>query len=154
MSAMATKRSSINTEFGFGLAYTSMFGNLMIVPLFTLNHRSANWLFTGVLPSSIAQYYLLNEDNRIGLKLAFYGNLYNISGAAKDSGFDLNRVSYSSITLGPEAQFKVWGDLYFTTSAGVSFYNKIESQDDNFKKELSINLDNKLFVNFGMRVLL
>lgn len=154
MSAMATKRSSINTEFGFGLAYTSMFGNLMIVPLFTLNHRSANWLFTGVLPSSIAQYYLLNEDNRIGLKLAFYGNLYNISGAAKDSGFDLNRVSYSSITLGPEAQFKVWGDLYFTTSAGVSFHNKIESQDDNFKKELSINLDNKLFVNFGMRVLL
>lgn len=153
LSALAKKRSSANVEYGFGVAYTSQFGKPLVVPLFNLTRKVGPWLTVMVLPSYAMHAYQFNEATQLGFKAAVYGNLFNVNYENTPPGYDLNRVSYSRITIGPEFQQKIIGDLFLTVGAGFAVRNKLEIQDNDLNKELVLDVKERLFLNIGLKVL-
>ncbi|WP_053991562.1 DUF6268 family outer membrane beta-barrel protein [Mangrovimonas sp. TPBH4] len=153
VSAMATKRASQNFQYGFGLAYTSRFGNLTIIPLVSLTYKKEKWLTSVILPAYASQYYVFNDKYRLGFKAAVYGNLYNVHFDDIISALDLNRLSYSRITLGPEFQFKLIGDLYVNTGGGIAVRNVFQVQDDDLNTELDLDVKSRAYLNVGLRIL-
>jgi len=153
ISAMATKRSSQNVQYGFGLAYTSRFGNLTIIPLFSLTYKSDKWLTLAVLPAYVGQYFEFNDKYRLGIKAAVGGDLYNVDFDDISSPLNLNKFSYSRVTLGPEFLFKLIGDLYMNTGGGFTVRNVFEVQDKQQNKKLEFTFENRMFFNVGIRIL-
>ena len=151
--AMAIKRSGTNFQYGFGLAYTSRFGNLTLVPLFSLTRKVGNWQTIGVLPTYLSHYYEINDQSKVGITLNINGNLYNVTLDQNYSSFDLNRVAYSRITVGPEYLHKLFGDLYLSTSTGISLRNLVEVQDDQLNKELDFDIKSRFYFNIGLRIM-
>ncbi|GAA3616752.1 DUF6268 family outer membrane beta-barrel protein [Flavivirga amylovorans] len=153
LSALALKRANENFQYGFGFTYTNRFGNFTLFPLINLTYKKNKWLTLAVIPSYVSQFYNINEKSRIGIKAAIYGNLYNVDFDNMPSTIDLNRISYSRITIGPEFQFKLFGDLYLNTSTGFTVRNIIKIQDDQLNTELDLNVDDTFFFNVGLRIL-
>ncbi len=151
--ALAMKRSSQNFEYGFGVAYTTRFGNATLIPLVNLTYKVNNWETLVILPAYISQNYLFNKNTKLGGKLAVYGNLYNAVFSNTTSNIDLNRVSYSRITIGPDFQTKLFGDFHLNVGAGIAMRNILEFQDDDLNSELDFSTDNKFFFNIGIKLL-
>jgi Domain of unknown function (DUF6268) len=152
-SVLAMKRPSKNFRYGFGLAYTSRFGNLTLLPLVNLTYKKDKWLTLAVIPAYVSQFYNFSDNSRLGLKVDVCGNLYNVNFEAISSVVDLNRVSYSRITIGPEYQLKIVGDLYLNVRAGIAVRNILEVQGDKLNQELALNVKNKFFFNLGLKIL-
>lgn len=153
LSAMAMKRSGTHFQYGFGLAYTNRFGRPLLLPILSLTYKKDNWLTTAVIPAYISQFYIFSDRSRVGVTAAIYGNLYNVSRDNAALSLDLNRVSYSRITIGPEYQLRLFKDLYLNTKAGIVVRNILEFQDDDLNTELDLEVGRKLFFNVGLRLL-
>ena len=65
--ALAMKRSSQNFEYGFGVAYTTRFGNATLIPLVNLTYKVNNWETLVILPAYISQNYLFNKNTNQGI---------------------------------------------------------------------------------------
>ncbi len=152
-SVLAMKRSGRNFQYGFGLAYTSRFGAPTILPLINVKYKKDKWLTDLLIPAYVSHFYTFNGNSRFGFKAAVYGNLYNVSVDNNTLPLDLNRASYSRITIGPEYQVRLFGDLYLNAGAGIAVRNILEIQDDDLNTELDLNVENKLFFNIGLRIL-
>lgn len=151
LSALALKRASENVQYGFGLAYTTQFGDPLLLPLIRLVYRKNNWLTNIVLPAYISQYYEFNKGSRLGLKAAVYGNFYNVNATREDSTID--RVAYSRVTLGPEYRLRLFGSLYVTTAAGVAVANLLRIENEAPNEALKLNADSRFFFNVGLSLL-
>ncbi len=153
ISALATKRSSQNVQYGFGLAYTSRFGNLTIIPLFSLTYKRDKWLTLAVIPAYVGQYFEFNDKYKVGVKAAVGGDLYNVNFDEINSPLNLNKFSYSRVTLGPEFVFKLIGDLYVNAGGGFTVRNVFEVEDRQQNKKLEFTFKNRMFFNLGIRIL-
>lgn len=152
-SALVIKRSSPNFEYGFGLTYTTKFGDPLLLPVLKMTYHKNNWTTLVSLPSYMSHYYNMNEETKVGLKAAVYGNAFN---ATFDEGFsssDINRLIYSRITVGPEFQTKLYKNLYLNASSGVSIRNILEVQDTDLNTIGDFDIDNKFFFNIGLKIL-
>ncbi|MDX8341149.1 DUF6268 family outer membrane beta-barrel protein [Draconibacterium sp. IB214405] len=152
-SALAVKRAKDNLQYGMGIAYTSRFGKLTLLPLINLTYRKNNWLTSVLLPTYMSQFYCFNESSRIGLSANVNGDYYNVRFDAIPTTIDLNKASYSRITIGPEYQFKLFGDLYLDTGIGISVRNILAIQNEDLKEELSLDVDSKYFFRMGLKIL-
>ncbi|WP_103071747.1 DUF6268 family outer membrane beta-barrel protein [Aquimarina sediminis] len=153
-SALAMKRSSPYFSYGFGLAYTTRFGSPTVLPLLSLTYKKNNFTTLAILPAYIAQYYSFNEDKyRMGLKVATFGNLYNAELDQIGANLDLNRVSYSRITFGPDFRAKLFNDFYLNLGGGMAFRNILEFQDSDLNTAFDFDTDNKFFFNVGIKLL-
>jgi len=152
-STLAIKRASPHFEYGFGLSFTTKFGNALIIPLIKLTYVKNNWETLAVLPAYVSQNYKFSENTKLGLKLSVYGNLYNVKFDNISSNHDLNRVSYSRINIGPDFQTKLFGDIYLNAGTGLTVRNILEFQDNDLNTELDLNTGNKFFFNIGVKLL-
>lgn len=151
LSALALKRANKNVQYGFGLAYTTRFGDPLFLPLIQLTYKKNNWLTSVVLPAYVAQYYEFNESSRLGLKTAVYGNFYNVN--ANRDGSTIDRVAYSRVTIGPEYRLRLLDNLYVTTAAGVTVGNLLRIENDPPDEKLELNADSRFFFNVGLSFL-
>jgi hypothetical protein len=151
--AIAIKRSSPNFEYGFGLTYTTKFGDPLLLPVLKMTYRKRNWTTLVFLPSYISQYYKVNENTKVGLKAVVYGNAFNATFDENRYNSDVNRVVYSRITVGPEFQTKMYKNLYFNAALGVSLRNILEVQDTDLNTIGDYDIDNKFFMNVGFKIL-
>ena len=153
-STLVTKRSSPYFEYGFGLAYTNSLGNPTAVPVINMTYKKNKWKTLIALPAYLSQYYMFNENTQLGLKFAIYGNLYNSEALNSfSSSYELNRVSYSRINIGPDFQTKLFKDFYLHIGTGIALRNILEFQDNDLNTELDFNVDNKFYFNVGIKLL-
>ncbi|NQX86205.1 MAG: hypothetical protein HRT67_09930 [Flavobacteriaceae bacterium] len=152
-SIIATKRASPYFEYGFGLTYTTRFGNPTVLPLVNLTYKKGDWHTKAVLPAYITHYYVFNENTKLGFRVAAYGNLYNATIENNSTAFELNRVGYSRINIGPDFQTKLFRDFYMNLGAGISTRNVLEIQDDDLNTIIDVDVDEKFFFNIGVKLL-
>jgi len=152
-SALAVKRAKDNFQYGLGIAYTSRFGKLTLLPLANLIYKKNKWLTSVLVPTYLSQFYCFNENSRIGLSANVNGDYYNVRFDAIPMTIDLNKASYSRITIGPEYEFKLFGDLYLDTSIGISVRNILAIQNEDLKEELSLDVDSKYYFRMGLKIL-
>ena len=153
-STLLTKRSSPYFEYGFGLAYINSLGNPTAVPVINMTYKKNKWKTLIVVPAYLSQYYMFNENTQLGLKFAIYGNLYNTEALNSfSSSYELNRVAYSRINIGPDFQTKLFKDFYLHLGTGIALRNILEFQDNDLNTELDFNVDNKFYFNVGIKLL-
>lgn len=150
---MGIKRTSPNFEYGFGLTYTTKFGDPLFLPVIKMTYKKRNWTTLVFLPSYMSQFYKLNENTKVGLKAVVYGNAFNATFDENMYNSDVNRVVYSRITVGPEFQTKLYKNLYLNASSGVSLRNILEVQDTDLNTIGDYDIDNKFFMNVGLKIL-
>jgi len=152
-SALAVKRAKDKLQYGLGIAYTSRFGKLTLLPLVNLTYKKNKWLTSVLVPTYMSQFYCFNENSRIGLSANVNGDYYNVCFDAIPTTIDLNKASYSRITIGPEYQFKLFGDIYLDTSIGIAVRNILAIQNEDLKEELSLDVDSKYYFRMGLKIL-
>lgn len=151
--AIAIKRAKDNLQYGAGIAYTSRFGKLTLIPLVNLTYKKDKWLTLAMIPTYFSEFYCINEDSKIGLAANVNGDYYNVRFDAIPTTIDLNKASYSRITIGPEYQFKLFGDLYLNTGIGIAVRNILAIQNKNLNEEVSLDADCKYYFHMGLRIL-
>ncbi len=151
--AIAIKRAKDNLQYGAGLAYTSRFGKLTLIPLVNVTYKNDKWLTLAMIPTYLSEYYCFNEYSRIGLVANVNGDYYNVHFDEIPTTIDLNKASYSRITIGPEYRFKLFGDLYLNTGIGIAVRNILAIQNKNLNEEVSLDADSKYYFHMGLRIL-
>ncbi len=152
-SAIAIKRAKNNLQYGAGIAYTSRFGKLTLIPLVSLTYKKNKWLTLAMVPTYISEFYYFNENSRIGLTANVNGDYYNVRFDDVPTTIDLNKASYSRITIGPEYQFKLFGDIYLNTGVGIALRNILAIQNKDLNEEVSLDADSKYYFHMGLRIL-
>ena len=152
-SVLGMKRANRNFEYGFGISYTTRFGSGLLIPVINATHRHNRWVFRAVLPSYMTEFYNISKNTQLGIRLGINGNVFNASYPGNSSPFDLNRVSYSRINIGPSFQTKLLNDFYLNLTSSVTIRNIMEIQNNDLDTELDFAVDNKFFFNLGIRLL-
>ena len=150
---LAQKRSSPNFEYGFGLTYTTKFGEPALLPVLKMTYKKGNWLTSVSLPSYIAQYYNFNHKTNIGLKASVHGNTFNATFDDDFSEAAINRVIYSNINVGPEFQINLFNDLYLNISSGYTLRNVLEIQDHDLNTIGDYDIEDKFFITARIKIL-
>jgi len=148
---IATKRSGPYFEYGFGAAYSTRFGREMYIPLASMTYKKGRWGLFMLLPAYVSQYYHFN-NSRIGLTLSTFGNVYNYSNEVSDQ-YDLDKMGYTRINIGPEYRTKLFGDVHLGLSTGVTVRNKLESINGNGGLELDLSTQQKFFFKIEFSIL-
>ncbi len=151
--AIAIKRAKDNLQYGAGIAYTSRFGKLTLIPLVSLTYKNDKWLTLTMVPTYISEFYCFNENSRIGLTANINGDYYNVRFDVIPTTIDLNKASYSRINIGPEYRFKIFGDVYLNTGIGIAVRNILAIQNKDLNEEVSLNVDSKYYFHMGLKIL-
>lgn len=146
-----SKRSSPYFEYGFGAAFSTRFGRELVVPMLSLTHKRGRWGTFMLLPAYVSHYYHFKQS-RIGLTLSTYGNVYNYSeGEAED--YELDKLGYSRINIGPEFRTKVWKDIHLNLSSGITVRNRLESINGKGVREFDISTQEKFYFKIELNIL-
>ncbi|MEZ0541875.1 DUF6268 family outer membrane beta-barrel protein [Fibrella arboris] len=122
MQAVALARYQIREGFGIGggLAYSTRFGTQTVLPVVTLNYKTKSFGLSTVLPASLTAYFQSkNERVKGGLRIRTAGSFINI-GESFAAAPNINRLSYTRITIGPSLEWKVAGPLVLELAAGIT----------------------------------
>lgn len=150
-SAIASKRVGPNLEYGFGAAYSTRFGRALAIPLVSYAYQKGNWSHTGVIPAYIGSYYNIRQID-VGMKLSTFGNVYNSTNSIV-SQFELDKLGYSRVNIGPNIKFCIFKSLYANINTGITVRNRLFSIDSQGGLEMELTANTKYFLNFGLSIL-
>ena len=156
VSAFARKRANTNCAYGFGLAYASYvayFEHALIVPLFSITYKQNRYTTRMVLPSFIHQSFELNPKTELGINLGVNSNMFNMTYPNNTTGFDLNSLNETKFYIEPTFQRKLFGDIYLNFSLGYNVKRTIQIQDNEFKNEADLDINNKYYYRIGVVLL-
>ncbi|MCG8578466.1 MAG: DUF6268 family outer membrane beta-barrel protein [Bacteroidales bacterium] len=149
--AILSKRSSPYFEYGFGAAFSTRFGRELVVPVLSVTYKKDRWGTFMFLPAYVSHYYHYKQS-RIGLTLSTYGNVYNASVASSES-YELDKLGYSRINIGPEFRTKVWKDIHINLSTGITVRNRLESINGRGAREFEFSTKEKFYFKVELSVL-
>lgn len=153
INTLALKRVNNNLNIGFGLTYSTIFGDGILVPVVTLTYKKDKWLTNLYLPKSIKQTYQINTKSNISIGANLVMNLYHVSFDQELDHLNLERILYSRINIGPQYQFQIFKDLYLNISGGFTYGNSLERHDNQFNTINSYPVKNGSFIQVSLRVL-
>ena len=151
-SIIASKRVNRYFEYGFGLSYSTRFGQGITIPLVSAKYKKNNFSFTAILPAYISASYHFKK-HKIGLSMSTYGNLYNTN-IDMITSYELDKLGYSRINIGTEFQMKIYKSLHLNIKGGISVRNKFESINKDGNLEISLSGENKSFFCTGLHILI
>ena len=146
------KRASRYLEYGLGLSFNTRFGRELLVPLVSFDYKKGNWSTSNVLPGYISGFYHFKKS-KIGLSADIYGNVYNPSSQNLAPELEVDKTSYTRITVGPKYLFNFYKDFYCDVSFGVCMYNRLEAFDRNSAHEVDLTTKEKFFFRIALDIL-
>lgn len=146
-SAFLSKRVSDNFSWGLGLAYTTRFGEPLVLPMVEIKHENERFKFAARIPSKIEALWSSKSGKvSYGVKAAVNGSQFNLT---SDSSNPVGNIRFSRINLGPVVNYQIKGPVYFTAFTGISMNRKYEIKSD-LLGDLDFNSENGLFVSAGL----
>ncbi|WP_430815504.1 DUF6268 family outer membrane beta-barrel protein [Carboxylicivirga sp. RSCT41] len=149
--AILSKRSSPFFEYGFGAAFSTRFGRELLVPVLSLTYKNERWGTFMFLPAYISQYYHFDQS-RVGFSLSTYGNVYNYTPDIKGD-YELDKLGYSRINIGPEFRTRLWKDVHINVSTGITVRNRLESINGRGTREFDISTKEKFYFKVELNIL-
>lgn len=146
------KRANLYFEYGFGLSFNTRFGRELLVPLISVDYKKGNWSSSNLIPGYISGYYHFNKS-KIGFSADIYGNVYNSSSQNLTSAYEIDKTSYTRITVGPRYQLKLYDDFYLNLGIGICIFNRLESFDRNSVREIELSTKEKFFFKVAIELL-
>ena len=149
ISAIAIKRKNEWLQYGFGLVYTASFGRKLIIPMFLLNYKKNKWSTNLIFPYSVSQFRHFSKS-KLGIKAEINSNTFNLE--TTNVAIDLDKMNYLKINIGPAFEFNVYKAIKLCVSGGISLANKMDFNNQNDKKELSLSPKENLFFKVTLKL--
>jgi len=148
--AMFIRKFNSGFQLGSGLAYTTRFGNPLVIPVIPLKFESGKHRLNALLPLKMSYTYALGQNLDIGLKALTNGANFNVTGYSNDTT-EINKINYTRVNLGPVVRFRPKKYLNIELSGGISTNRNIEATDINNRK-FQKTTSTEAFIQVGLVV--
>ena len=131
-SAMALYTKNINTQYGFGLIYTTRLGRPLILPMGMYKYRTLKMKVDIVLPNKLS--IMFNTNNRTfhyGFEARLNGGLFNNTNDISTVNAIIDEVGYSRLNIGPAIAVKLKKTMKLHLSGGMAVGRTLEFIDIN-----------------------
>lgn len=146
-------KKSAQFSYGGGLAFTSRFGDPILLPALHMTVKSEKGKFQVLLPKRIT-YDRYFGKLTVGLKAELDGSLYNVN-YSRTSPLDelqpVDKIAYTRVILGPNISYRVGKVFQLEVSGGITVGQSVELQGDLFADE-KYNINNGAFLRFGISI--
>ena len=126
--AFMIKKFGTDFQLGSGLAYTTRFGNPLVIPIIPLKFKSGKHNLNALLPLRLSYTYAIRSNLDIGVKAMTNGANFNVTGFSNDTT-EINKINYTRANLGPVIYFRPKKMITIELSGGVSTNRKVEATD-------------------------
>jgi hypothetical protein len=153
LQAAAVGIINLNNHFslGGGLSYTMRFGELLFIPLFSLNYKKAKHSIDALIPIKVVYNYAIGSKERfkIGLKYLINGAQFNTSNTDEYNAPEIDKIIYSRINVGGNIQYSLFKNIQLMAFFGGSFrrhYRLIDVSNNSYNSDLK----NVPFIQVGI----
>ena len=145
--AIFVRQFSEQFSFGFGAAYSTLFGEPLPLPVLTFDwNNGKNLSWSAILPASSEFWYQSSEKLLIGLVLNVDGQDYH--GDPDIYGVSDPRLRYSVTTLGPATRYRLANRLQLNIDFGFGVFHRFEFYDGDDEQN-SFNMKPSVFFRAG-----
>lgn len=118
------KQMSESFTLGLGVARSSNFGRVLILPiLHALYFGGSTWMLDVLLPSRAELWFYPTKSLEAGINLALSGSQYAIG---ERDPFSANQFGFANATIGPILRYNLFSKFYFSAEAGYAFVRRVE----------------------------
>ena len=125
--AILNRRFSQRFSMGFGIAYSTQFGNGVPLPLLTFDwNNGAKWSARATLPSDLEVWYIPGERVSFGLLVTGDGDNFRFDpGSYRDTAPE-PELRYTMMTIGPTARINLTQKICLNVEAGIIGLHRFE----------------------------
>lgn len=149
---IGNKRINRRLEMGVGVAYSTQFGRHLVIPLISTLYKNEKWQYAALLPVSLLALRNLGTNHQVGVRASVFGNVYNAN-TQVTSNFELDKLGYTRINIGPIYQMNFYKDLHIFASTGITVRNQFESIDSSGDREFNLSVSDRYYFNVGLQIL-
>ena len=135
-------------QIGYGLAYSTLFGQPLPVPVVQINWNSgAKLSIESLLPANLDIRYILNKRIILGFSFLIDGNQYH----GAESKYDAKnpQLRYSVGNIVPSLRLVLSEKLNLDISTGMTIFRRLEFYDGTEKVQ-SYNMKNSAILRMGL----
>jgi len=146
-----SKQKSDNFSYGFGIARTTRFGELLILPTLDLTKKFKKSTLRIALPRHVLFDYNFGKVDA-GFQVALDGSEYNVNHSElneANEGEPVDKFAYSRILLGPKIGYHLKGMIRLEVSGGIVSNRSIELNGELFRNEI-FEVAGAPFFQFGI----
>jgi hypothetical protein len=145
---LAIKQLNKNFHLGAGLAYTTRFGNPMVVPLLPIRFKSGRHRINAMLPIRLLYAYELYAGLDIGLKAVVNGASFNVTGYST-TNVEINKINYTRANLGPVIYYRPRKFVTIEITGGLNTNRNLQIVDV-YNRSLNNTTSTEGFINIGL----
>ncbi len=144
------KSFSRRFSLGIGAAYTTQFGEAVLVPILAFDwNNGASLSARGIIPTDLEIWYRHSQRIFVGLQMKVEGNVYH--GDPDIYLVDDPRLRYSIMTFGPSAKFYIYRWAHLNITGGVVGLHRFEFFDGDTKAS-SYDLKPSYYIRAGIQL--
>lgn len=147
------KQKSDRLTYGGGIAFTSRFGEPILIPTLQLKLSSENGKLEVFLPRRIAYDRYFGKFTA-GLHVAASGSRYNVNYTRTNflnATEPVDKLAYTRIVFGPSLGYRIGKVIQLQASGGITVARRVELQGDAFNDE-NYDITNGPFFQFGIAI--
>lgn len=143
----ATIGKTVNEGFKWnaGLAFTSSFGEPLVVPLVELYSKKNDFKFHILFPTKIEGMFV-KENVEYGLRIGLAGSQFNLETTATQPVDD---IKFSRINVGPAVSFGVSEHIFLSLFGGLSTGRKYDATSSTLG-DFDFSSEDGFFLRFGL----
>ncbi len=146
-SAAMRKKVSEQFSYALGIAFTSRFGEPLVLPIVQIKHQKNRFTLNAALPSGVTALWKNKTGNlSYGFSANASGSQYHLS----LPNYDVAR--FTRINLGPSVEYRVKGPLVLMANAGVALRRQFEFIPEAGSNTITLDPDNTGFFNIGLAI--
>ncbi|TRX54887.1 hypothetical protein FNH22_19225 [Fulvivirga sp. M361] len=148
------KKKSDRLSYGGGIAFTSRFGEPILIPTLQLTIRSENSKFQVLLPRNITYDRFFGRFTA-GLQMAASGSRYNVNYSRTNflnATEPVDKLVYTRVIIGPSLSYRIGKVIQLEASGGVSVARRVELQGSLFDDD-NYDIANSQYFRFGIAII-
>jgi hypothetical protein len=149
------KQMKENFTLGLGIARSSNFGRVLLLPiLHILYFGGSTFMLDVLLPSRAELWFYPTKSLEAGVNLSLSGSQYAIGEA---NPLQANQFGFANATVSPSVRYNLFSKVYLSTELGYTFVRRVELVNNRLEGEArfvqQFNPANIWFLRFGAQVM-
>ncbi|MEO9804507.1 MAG: DUF6268 family outer membrane beta-barrel protein [Reichenbachiella sp.] len=144
---MVGKQVSQAFSWSAGLAYTTRFGEPIIIPIADFRYKKNNFKLNATVPYKI-EALLSNKQNNLeyGLRFSIRGSQFNLDTTASNP---IDVIRFSRMNFGPKFTYRVKDPISLFLFSGMSINRRHQLISDSIG-DIDFGTENGFFINAGL----
>ncbi|MGQ9806809.1 MAG: DUF6268 family outer membrane beta-barrel protein [Chlorobiales bacterium] len=149
------KQMSDNFTLGLGIARSSNFGRVLILPIVhVLYFGGSSFMLDILLPSRAELWFYPTKSLEAGVNVSLSGSQYAIG---EENPLSANQFGFANATVSPILRYNLFSKLYLSTELGYTFVRRVELVNNRLESDArfvqQFNPNNIWFLRFGVQVM-